>query len=120
MEMTQAPYYLRKPEHRRVQTLHEGDADPSHPLNIVDEVYERVVVATRLVPDLSHHINQEQWEKDIFHSIMEQEEVQWAHDNSFDEPHYSIQYIVEKQAKCFRISMYLKPEHCTFWRLQFG
>jgi hypothetical protein len=52
--------------------------------------------------------------------MMEQEEVQWARDNSFDEPHYSTQYIVEKQAKCFRISMYLKPEHCTFWRLQFG
>ena len=117
--MTQAPPYLKKPTYR-VMTMYEGDADPSHPLNIVEEVYERVVVATRLVPDLSHHINQEQWEKDIFHSIMEQEEVQWAHDNSFDEPHYSIQYNVEKQAKCFRISMYLNPEHCTFWRLQFG
>ena len=118
--MTQAPYYLRKPEHRRVQTLHEGDADPSHPLNIVDEVYERVVVATRWVSDLSYHNNQEQIEKDIFRLMMEQEEVQWAHDNSFDKPHFSKQSRLESDETCFRVTMYLKPEHCTFWRLQFG
>jgi hypothetical protein len=98
------------------------ECDDSHPLSIVEQVYERIVVAELSIMNKgTPKTGYAEYNDDyIFDNLMSRKEVQWAHDNAFDKPHFSKQIRLETDETCFRVSMYLKPEHCTFWRLQFG
>ena len=113
---------IKKPKYR-VTHRRRGEGTSSHPIDIVDEVYERVVVARYWYTNDTYKLNDDTEESlvhNIFRSLMQREEVQWAYDNSFDEPHFERSYSHSEQAWGYQISMYLKPEHATFWKLKYG
>lgn len=92
-----------------------------HPLNIEQECYTLIEVCKFEVrEDVNLAASSKEEEAKALANALKIPGVEWAIDNSFDGPYCATYRDPSRFEVVFKIAVYLKAEHATFWKLKYG